>query len=61
MAQLKLKGLCQLLLLLLMTSIASGQAPQCPNNLAIYNPNLRTACVNGSTQKLFILTYYSLY
>ena len=41
-------GLIQSLLFLFMTSLAFAQSPQCPNNLAVYNPNLRTACVNGS-------------
>lgn len=49
MAQIPIKGLVHFFLFLLMIPLASAQ---CPNNLAVYNPNLRTACVNGSTLPL---------
>lgn len=48
MARTTFKGLIQSLYLLSMIALGSTQAPQCPNNLAVYNPNLRTVCVNGS-------------
>ena len=48
MARIATKGRIQALLFLLMAFLASAQSPQCPNNLAVYNPNLRTMCVNGS-------------
>lgn len=48
MAQSYNKGLVQSLLFLFMITLASTQAPQCPNNLAVYNPNLRTTCENGT-------------
>ena len=46
------KELVQFIFILLMVALVSGQSPQCPNNLAVYNPNLRTTCVNGSTSPL---------
>lgn len=48
MAQNTIIRLNQPLLLLSIIALASTQPPQCPNNLAVYNPNLRTTCVNGS-------------
>ena len=48
MAQIIFKGLIQSLCFLSMIALGSTQAPQCPNNLAVYNPDLRTICVNGS-------------
>lgn len=48
MAQTTIKGLVHFIIFLLMLPLASAQSSQCPNNLAVYNPNLRTACVNGT-------------
>lgn len=48
MAQMTINGFMKHVLFFLMIALASAQSPQCPNNLAVYNPNLRTACVNGS-------------
>ncbi len=45
MAQISIKGLVRLFSFLLMITLASTQ---CPNNLAVYDPNLRTECVDGS-------------
>ena len=49
MAQITINGLVHFLLFLSMVALASAQSSQCPNDLAVYNPNLRTACVTGST------------
>lgn len=48
MIQFNIKGLFECLLFLLASFLASAQSPQCPNNLAVYNPNLRTTCINGT-------------
>ena len=59
MAQMTIKGLVRSLLILSMITIASAQAPTCPNNLAVYNPNLRTECVNSSMlPRNFLLPSY---
>ena len=58
MAQTTIKGLVRFFSFLFMIALASTQTPLCPNNLAVYNPNLRTECVNASmcTPKVFIST-----
>ena len=48
MAQITVQRLIRSLLFLSMITISSTQTPTCPNNLAVYNPNLRTECVNSS-------------
>ena len=59
MAQVTIKGLVRSLLNLSMITIASAQAPTCPNNLAVYNPNLRTECMNSSMlPRSFLLPSY---
>ena len=58
MAQISFKALIQSLCFLSMIALGSTQAPQCPNNLAVYNPNLRTICVNGSkATRLFLVPF----
>lgn len=49
MARIGSQGLVQSLIFLFLITLASAQSLYCPNNLAVYNSNLRTACVNGST------------
>ena len=59
MAQITTQGLVRCLLWLSMVTIASTQAPSCPNNLAVYNPNLRTECLNSSMlHRNFLLPSY---
>lgn len=57
MAQITMQGLVRYLLWLSLVTIASTQAPSCPNNLAVYNPNLRTECVNSSMLPQFFLLF----
>ena len=48
MTQITMQALIRSLLFLSIVTIASTQTPICLNNLAVYNPNLRTECVNAS-------------
>lgn len=48
------KGFVSFFSLLLMATLVSTQT--CPNNIAVYNPNIKTACVNGSTLTLLLLS-----